>query len=89
MAKKQNPRELLNDVLNLIAKDVDEIQKLSSAGKLDGEVSATLVRYSDALLKIVKDNDSQEEAERSKLANMDGDELIERARQYMERIKKK
>jgi hypothetical protein len=89
MAKKQNPRELLNDVLNLISKDVEEIEKLSTAGKLDGEVAATLVKYSDALLKMVKDNDGQEEAEKAKLANMSTDELAEKARHYMDRLKKK
>ena len=89
MAKKQNPRELLNDVLNLISKDIDEIKKQSDSGKLESEVSATLVRYSDALLKIVKDSDAQEDAERSRLSSLSNAELKEKAAEYMRRLEKK
>lgn len=85
MAKKQNPRELLEQVLNLMSKDIDEIEKMS--GKLDGEVSASLVRYSDALLKIVKDADNQKEVEREKLSTMSTEELARKAKEYLERKK--
>lgn len=88
MAKKPDPRELLNDVLVLIANDVIEIEKLSAAGKLDSDVSSCLVRYSDALLKIVKDVDTQKEAEKNKLANMSSQELAERAKHFMDKMKK-
>lgn len=88
MAKKQNPRELLNQVLSLISHDIDEIEKQANNGKLEGEVAATLVRYSDALLKIVKDNDAQADAERDRLANMSTDELARKANQYLEKLKK-
>lgn len=89
MAKKQNPRELLNDVLRLIAKDVEEIETLSAAGKLEGEVAATLVRYSDALLKIVKDSDGQEDAERQKLSNMSPEELKAKAKEALAKMDKR
>lgn len=88
MAKKPDPRELLNDVLVLIAQDVEEIQKLSTAGKLDAEISSCLVRYSDALLKIVKDVDGQKDAEKNKLANMSTSELASKAREYLDKAKK-
>jgi hypothetical protein len=88
MAKKHDPRELLEDVLALIAGDVAEIEKLSGSGKFDSEVSSCLVKYSDALLKIVKDTDGQKEAERNKLANMSPQELKERAQHYLDKMKK-
>ncbi len=87
MAKKPDPRELLNDVLVLIAKDVVEIEKLAEAGKLDSDVSSCLVRYSDALLKIVKDVDTQKEAEKNKLATMSPQELRERAERALGKLK--
>lgn len=85
MAKKVNARELLNDVLVLIAKDIEEIEKLSDAGKLDSDASSCLTRYSDALLKIVKDADNQADAERQKLANMSNEELKSIARKFVEK----
>lgn len=81
MAKKINPRELLEQVLGLIERDVEHIETMQ--GKLDGEVAATLVRYSDALLKITKDSDGQAEAERDKLANLSTAELKEKARRFI------
>lgn len=80
MAKKINPRELLEEVLQLIERDVEEISKLE--GRLDGDVAATLVRYSDALLKITKDKDGQDDQEREKLANLTTAELKEKARRF-------
>lgn len=80
MAKKINPRELLEQVLGLIEQDVEEISKIE--GKFDGDVAATLVRYSDALLKITKDSDGQADAEREKLANLSTAELKEKARRF-------
>lgn len=78
MAKKQNPRELMDSVLSLIARDIEHIEKLAPE-KLSGEVSACLVRYSDALLKIVKDHDSQREDEKAKLSRMSNEELLKAA----------
>lgn len=80
LAKKVNPRELLDQVLGLIQQDVEEISKIE--GQFEGEVAATLVRYSDALLKITRDKDSQDDAEREKLANLSTAELKEKARRF-------
>lgn len=80
MAKKTNPRELLDEVLRLIERDVEEISRLE--GRFDGDVAATLVRYSDALLKITKDKDGQADEERAKLANLSTTELKELARRF-------
>lgn len=89
MARKINPRDLLNDVLKLISKDVEEIEKLAAGGKLEGEVASTLVKYSDALLKIVKDKDSRDDDEKRKLASMSTEELMKLAQEFTERLKKK
>jgi len=88
MAKKTDARELLDEVLILIAADIDRINEKSNEDQLDAEMSGRLVKYSDALLKITKDSDGQKEAEKSKLANMSNAELSERARQAMEKLKK-
>jgi hypothetical protein len=88
MAKKLDARELLNDVLNLIAEDIERIEQTSIEAQLDSELSARLVRYSDALLKITKDADTQQDAEKAKLANMSKEELEARAREYLNRNKK-
>lgn len=84
MAKKRDPREMLTQVLELIAKDIEEIDKASGT-KLEPEYSNCLVKYSDALLKIVKDVDAQKDAERSKLANMSTEDLKQLAKQYLEK----
>lgn len=87
MAKKINARELLNEVLVLISRDIEEIDKLSTQGKLEADVSASLVRYSDALLKITKDADTQDENEKSKLANLSTAELAAKAQQFLNKAK--
>lgn len=77
MAKKRDPRELTEAVLALIAKDIDRIESLSPE-ELAKE-SASLVRYSDALLKHVKDYDTQREDEKAKLGKMSNAELLKAA----------
>jgi len=84
MAKKQNPRELMESVLELIAKDIAHIEKLSPE-KLSGEVSSCLVRYSDALLKIVKDHDTQRDEEKGKLSKMTNAELAKAAEELIKK----
>lgn len=88
MAKKHDARELLNDVLSLIAEDIERIEEVSAQAQLDGELSSRLVKYSDALLKITKDADAQSDAEKARLANMSKEELEARAREYLNRNKK-
>lgn len=86
MAKKQNPRELMSAVLELIAKDIEQIEKVSNE-KLSGEVSSCLVRYSDALLKIVKDHDSQKEDEQAKANRLSNEELLKAAEALVKKSK--
>jgi len=76
----ENPRVLLNYVLNLIARDIKSIYTLSEAGKLDHEVANDLVRYSGALLAIIKDMDSDLEKSKKKIATLSKAELAEKAR---------
>lgn len=77
MAKSslENPRNLLNVVINLIARDVRAIYDLSQKGKLDHEVASDLVKYSGALLAISKDSDVQDELERKRLGKLSMNEL--------------
>ena len=89
MARKQKPRDLLNRVLKLISNDIKEIEKLSLVGKLEGDISTTLVKYSDALIKMIKDSDVQEKVENKTVSDMGTDELTEKVEQYMSRLKKK
>lgn len=84
MARKPNPRKLLDEVLILISRDIEEIDKLGAAGKLDSDTANCLTRYSDALLKIVKDSDNRADEERAKLANLSTDELKSIAKKYLE-----
>lgn len=79
---------MLNSVLKLINKDVKEIERLSYKGKLPRGEAITLVKYSEALLKIVKDIDNQEASEQQRMANMTDEELAEKAKQYMDKVKK-
>jgi hypothetical protein len=77
-----NPRELLNKVLELIARDIAQIDKLS--GKLDHDVALDLVRYSSALLDAVKRLDSDDDDERKRLSKLSTEELKEKARRVLE-----
>lgn len=82
MGRKTDPKELLEEVLLLIERDVEEIKLI--AGKLEADVASTLTRYSDALLKITKKKNEDEDEDKEKLANMSDAELKERAKRYLE-----
>jgi len=88
MAKKHDARDLLEDVLVLIAQDIGRIEEKAAEDQLDSEQSGRLVKYSDALLKITKDADGQRDAEQSRLSNMSKAELMERGRQALEKLGK-
>lgn len=89
MAKStlENPRQLLDFVLNLIARDIKSIYDLSQKGKLHHEVSNDLVRYSGALLAIIKDIDIQSEAQRKALGKLSMKDLMEKAEVALKNLK--
>lgn len=83
MARNKQARPLLTDVINLIARDIEHIEKIE--GKLDAETSTCLVKYSDALLKIVRDEDGQLADERAAVAKMSNEDLAKLAKQLTDK----
>lgn len=75
----EDPREMLQQTLRLMAKDLDFIQDLGQDKKLEGDAALCLVRYGDYLLKCVKDEEEQEAAEKRKLSKMSTAELATKA----------
>jgi hypothetical protein len=86
--EKINPRELMEKALRLIAEELVELKQASAMGKLDPDNTTALIRYSDALLKYVKDGIGQEEEEKKTVAKMSNEELIEAAKKLTEKNKK-
>lgn len=80
--KRKQPRDLLDKVLRLIEKDLNFIEEVATM-KLDADVASTLVKYGDALLKMTRDSDKQDDEERGHLANFTKEELEKRAREIL------
>ena len=76
---KIDPRALLEKALQLIEEELYELKDASDMGKLDPNNTTALIRYSEALLKFVKDDIVQEEEDRKKAAKMSNEELAELA----------
>jgi hypothetical protein len=85
---KINPRDLMERALQLIENELDEIKAASANGKLDPDHTTALVRYSDSLLKYVKDGIEQEEEEKKKLSKMSDEELTQLATDLAAKAKK-
>ena len=85
---KIDPRELMEQALQLISAELDQIQTASKAGKLDPDNTTALVRYSDSLLKYVKDGVVQEEDEKRRLSKMSTAELAALAEEFANKAKK-
>ena len=85
---KIDPRELMEQALQLIENELEQIKEASKAGKLDPDNTTALVRYSDSLLKYVKDGIEQAEDEKKKLSKMTDEELAQLARDLSEKAKK-
>lgn len=85
----EDPRELMNQALRLISKDLDYIEEAGSARKLEADEALCLVRYSDALLKFVKDEEEQEVAEKRKLSKMSTAELAAKAEELAQAARAK
>lgn len=75
----EDPRELMNQALRLISKDLDFIEQAGENRKLEADEALCLVRYSDSLLKFVKDEEEQDAAEKRKLSKMSTAELAAKA----------
>jgi len=81
----EKPRTLMNHVIGLIARDISAIQAqgmIEKDGKklvkkLPHETANDLVRYSVALLNIIRDLDEQDEKNQKTLNEMSDAELIE------------
>ena len=80
MAKKQDARDMLNQVLSIMAKDIDVIQEMEV---IDGEIAGRLVKYSGALLSVVKDEDGQTSAENSRASKLTTEELAAKAQEFL------
>lgn len=85
---KINPRDLMEKALQLIEEELYELKDASSEGKLSPENATALVRYSDALLKYVKDGIGQEEEEKKAVSKMSNEELLAAAARLAEKDKK-
>lgn len=86
--KKINPRNLMEKALQLIQNEIRYLQTESKLGKLDEKNTTALIRYSDALLKYVKDGIGQEEEEKKTAAKMTDEELLAAANKLAEKNKK-
>lgn len=86
--KKIDPRELMEQALQLISGELDNIQAAAKEGKLDPDNTTALVRYSDSLLKYVKDGIKQEDDEKRALGKMSTDELAQLAADLAAKAKK-
>lgn len=75
---------LLEKVIGLIEKDVDQIDKLSRRGKLDHTVASDLTKYSGALLALTDTVEAKEKSERSKLSRLSTEELARLAKDIIE-----
>lgn len=78
----------MEKALQLIAEELLELKDASAMGKLDADNTTALIRYSDALLKYVKDGIGQEEEEKKAVAKMTNEELIAAAAKLAEKDKK-
>ena len=74
--KKINPRDLMEKALQLIQNEIQCLKESSKEGKLDEKNTTALIRYSDALLKYVKDGIGQEEEEKKAASKMTNEELL-------------
>lgn len=89
MSDALRARALLSKVISLIEKDVLYIETDLSSGKLDKDSSADLVRYSSALLSILKDKEAHEEKGKKSLEKMTDAELLEMAEKAIRDLKGK
>lgn len=78
----------MEKALRLIKEELEELKDASAMGKLDPDNTTALIRYSDALLKYVKDGIGQEEEEKKTAAKMTNEELLKAAAELAIKAKK-
>lgn len=83
MGRNKPARTLLNDVVQIIARDIEEIEK--NEGEVDADMAQRLVKYTDALLKVVKEEEDRLEDERAEVAKMSNEELAALAAKLSEK----
>ena len=83
----EDPRQLLDKTLRLIARDLFHIDLLGNAGKLDPAVSRCLIQYNDALLKYVKTEEQETAEEKQRLAKLTLPELAQKAEELAAQAK--
>ena len=83
-----NPRELMEKALQLIEGEIKHLKDASKLGKLDPENTTALIRYSDAIVKYVKDGLKIKEEEEKTVSKMSTEELAELAAKAAAKAKK-
>lgn len=84
----ENPRLLLDHVINLIARDIKFIYQMGEHKKLHHNTASDLVRYSGALLQIIKDFDNQNEDFKKQLQSLSTEDLLKKAEIAFKELKK-
>lgn len=85
---KQNPNELLESVLGLIAQDIEHIKQSVGKRKLDHDTALDLTRYSKALMEIRDNQKDEEDRDVGDVKKMSDEELYAAAKHAMEVISK-
>jgi ribosomal protein L29 len=86
--KKIDPRDLMETALRIIKEELAELKEASLAGKLDPDNTMALIRYSDALVRYVKDGLKQREDEQSDVKKLSTEELVKEAAELAQKAKK-
>lgn len=77
----EKTRILLDEIVNIIEKDIKIIASQSDKKGLSVDCSLKLTRYSGALLDISKKNEVDEDEFRKSLNNLTLDELVDKAKE--------
>lgn len=85
--KLKTPRELRDEVLSLIQRDIEEMGHGQRA--FESETAQDLCRYSNALLNIIKDQSNETEDGRKSLSKMTDEELAKKAEEALAAFKVK
>lgn len=86
--KKIDPRDLMERALELIKEELKELKDASMLGKLDEKNTMALVRYSDALVRYVKEGIKQKEEEQETAAKISTEDLTKMAADLVAKAKK-
>lgn len=79
----------MEKALQLIQGEIGCLKEAAKLGKLDEKNTTALIRYSDALLKYVKDGIGQEEEETKQAKKVSTEDLIAAAKKLAEKEQNK